>query len=193
MTDLSAKALVSADLLSPEAEHGAAPLSTKEARTLVRDAAQTVYRESGYNLVVHPAHLLRRAHQRATLSFQQVMAGEALSPTQFAALAAILDVGEVSQNHLGRLTAMDPSTISLVIRKLLKEGLVDRTRSETDQRLTILRLTEKGTRYTLDRLDRSLQVGQRVLAPLNKAEQAMFLDLLGRIADGDAGASERSR
>jgi DNA-binding MarR family transcriptional regulator len=152
---------------------------------LDRDAQEAAYRESGYELASHPAHLVRRVHQRATLCFQQVMAGESLSPTQFAALATILKVGEISQNHLGRLTAMDPSTISLVVRKLLKDKLVYRSSSDTDQRLTILRLTDAGVRYTVDRLRRSVEVGERLLAPLNKAEQAIFLDLLGRIADSE--------
>jgi DNA-binding MarR family transcriptional regulator len=147
---------------------------------LDREAQEAAYRESGYDLTGHPAHLVRRVHQRATLSFQQVMAGESLSPTQYAALATILKMGEVSQNHLGRLT-----TISLVVRKLLKEKLVYRSSSDSDQRLSILRLTDKGVLYTIDRLRRSVEVGERLLAPLNKAERAMFLDLLGRIADSE--------
>ncbi len=160
---------------------------------LDRAQQEAAYRESGYDLPSHAAHLVRRVHQRATLCFQQVMAGESLSPTQFAALATILNVGEISQNHLGRLTAMDPSTISLVVRKLLKEKLVDRSSSDSDQRLTILRLTDKGVRYTIERLSRSVEVGERLLSPLNKAEQAIFLDLLGRIADSDADQADRTR
>lgn len=182
----------SPDTSLPASTRDKAPAHSDEP-VLGRAAAEEAYRESGYDLPSHPAHLVRRVHQRATLCFQQVMAGEALSPTQFAALATILKVGEISQNHLGRLTAMDPSTISLVVRKLLKEKLVDRSSSETDQRLTILRLTDKGMRYTLDRLARSVEVGDRLLSPLNKAEQAMLLDLLGRIADGEIDAPERTR
>lgn len=162
-----------------------APAGRREHPKLDREAQEAAYRESGYDLPSHPAHLVRRVHQRATLCFQQVMAGESLSPTQFAALATILKMGEISQNHLGRLTAMDPSTISLVVRKLLKEKLVYRSSSDSDQRLSILRLTDKGTRYTIERLSRSVEVGERLLAPLNKAEQAILLDLLGRIADSD--------
>jgi DNA-binding MarR family transcriptional regulator len=140
---------------------------------------------SGYDLPSHPAHLVRRAHQRATLCFQQVMAGEALSPTQFAALATVLKHGEVSQNHLGRLTAMDPSSISLVVRKLIKDGLVSRSTSETDGRLAIIRLTEKGVRHTAERLERSVEVGRRFLEPLTAAEQEVLLGLLARIASQD--------
>src|SRR5690606_29932290 len=105
-----------------------------------------------YDLDLHPAHIVRKVHQRATNCFQQVMVGEDLTPTQFAALATILRHGDVSQNHLGRLTAMDPSTISLVVRKLRKLGLVTRGASSTDQRMVIIRLTDKGVEYTIERL-----------------------------------------
>ena len=155
---------------------------------LSREEAMARYADIGYDLDVHPAHVVRRAHQRATLCFQQVMAGEDLSPTQFAALATVLRHGEVSQNYLGRLTAMDPSTISLVVRKLLKQGLIKRSPSQTDQRLAIIALTDEGVRYTLERLERSVEVGQRLLSPLSAAEQVTLLRLLQRISGDELGA-----
>ena len=155
---------------------------------LSREEAMARYADIGYDLDVHPAHVVRRAHQRATLCFQQVMAGEDLSPTQFAALATVLRHGEVSQNHLGRMTAMDPSTISLVVRKLLKQGLIKRSPSQTDQRLAIIALTDEGMRYTIERLERSVEVGQRLLAPLSATEQATLLRLLQRISGDEPGA-----
>ena len=81
-------------------------------------------------------------------------------------------LGEISQNHLGRLTAMDPSTIGLVVRKQLKQDLARRNASKTDQRLAIITLTAAGVRYTLDRPERSVEVGRQLLAPLSAAEQA---------------------
>jgi MarR family transcriptional regulator, lower aerobic nicotinate degradation pathway regulator len=158
--------------------------------SISREDAMMRYSETGYDLDAHPAHVVRRAHQRATLCFQQVMAGEDLSPTQFAALATILRQGDVSQNLLGRMTAMDPSTISLVVRKLLKQGLIRRSPSETDQRLAIITLTDEGTRYTLDRLERSVEVGKRLLAPLSPSEQTTLLKLLQRISRDENGGSE---
>ncbi|MCG7505862.1 MarR family winged helix-turn-helix transcriptional regulator [Mesorhizobium retamae] len=164
--------------------------SSSKGDKISREEAVIRYAETGYDLDVHPAHVVRRAHQRATLCFQQVMAGEDLSPTQFAALATILKYGEVSQNHLGRMTAMDPSTISLVVRKLLKQGLIKRNPSETDQRLSIITLTDEGTRYTLDRLERSVEVGRRLLSPLSATEQITLLRLLQRISLDETGSPE---
>lgn len=164
--------------------------SSSKGDKISREEAVIRYAETGYDLDVHPAHVVRRAHQRATLCFQQVMAGEDLSPTQFAALATILKYGEVSQNHLGRMTAMDPSTISLVVRKLLKQGLIKRNPSETDQRLSIITLTDEGIRYTLDRLERSVEVGRRLLSPLSATEQITLLRLLQRISLDETGSPE---
>lgn len=157
-----------------------------QTRSLSRTKIISMLEESGYDLQAHPAHIIRKAHQRATTYFQQVMTGEDLTPTQYAALTAILRQGEVSQNQLGRLTAMDPSTISLVVRKLRKLGLVETGASETDQRLTLLRLTAEGERYTLDRLTKSMEAARRLMSPLSSAEQALLLELLQKVAEAPA-------
>ncbi len=156
-----------------------------ETSSLSRDEILAYYARTGYSLAHHPAHLLRRAHQRATATFQVVMAGDELTPTQHAALAVVLKYESLSQNHLGRLTAMDPSTVSLVVRALTKRGLLVRRPSETDQRMAMIALTDDGVRYALERLDSSMEVARRVLRPLSASEQATFLDLLRRVIDAD--------
>lgn len=118
------------------------------------------------------------------------MEGENLSPMQFAALTAILKYGAVSQNHLGRLTSMDPSTTLMVVRTLVKNQLVERRRSTADQRLMIITLTDEGAAYTLARVARSAEVGRQLLAPLSAKEQRVFLDFLARLAEpGPASTS----
>ena len=61
-------------------------------------------------------HILRRAHQRHAAIFQELIGDSQLTPLQFAALARLRDLGEVSQNQLGRLTAMDAATMQGVTR-----------------------------------------------------------------------------
>lgn len=137
---------------------------------------------TGYALEHHPAHIIRRAHQRATACFQEVIPVSDVTPTQLAALVTLLKAGELSQNHLGRISQMDPSTISLVVKALLKRGLIARKRSETDQRMTMITLTNRGVHYTLPLLDSSMQVARTLLEPLSPAEQATLLDLLNRVS-----------
>lgn len=154
---------------------------------LDRDDAAIAYARSGYELDMHPAFAVRKVHQKATLIFQQIMGEDNLSPPQFAALATILKYGAVSQNHLGRMTSMDPSTISVVVRKLINDGFIHRSRSKTDQRLSVLTLTQAGLAFTIERLKGSMEVGERLLAPLSDEEKVAFMDMLMRISADPEG------
>src|SRR5215471_8405499 len=72
----------------------------------------------GYRLEDQVGHLMRRAHQRHTAIFQEGLGDCDLTPTQFAALVKIKELGKVTQNLLGRHTAMDPATIQGVVQRL---------------------------------------------------------------------------
>ena len=74
--------------------------------------------------------LLRQAQQRHTTIFAAGMI-ESLTPTQWAALAKLREVGDCSQYRLGRLTAMDAATIKGVVDRLTARGftMVGRTRA----------------------------------------------------------------
>ncbi len=87
---------------------------------------------------------LRKAHQRATDVFNAVMGGFDVTPTQFAALAKLDDVGPISQNQLGRLIAMDPATIFGVVGRLAKRGYVRQSVDESDARVVLVTLTDEG-------------------------------------------------
>lgn len=149
------------------------------------DDIAAFYQASGFDLDTHPAHMVRRAHQRATTCFQNIMEGYDLTPTQHAALSTLLKYGELSQNHLGRLTAMDRSTISIVVRKLMESGLVQSSPSGTDQRLSVLQLTDRGAEFIMPLLQLSIDVGEQFLSPLSAREKATFLKLLAKITTAD--------
>ena len=138
-------------------------------------------RPTEYRLEDQVGHLLRRAHQRHTAIFQQGFAEPQLTPTQFAALAKIRDEGQVSQNHLGRLTAMDPATIQGVIQRLEARKLIERTLDPEDRRRTVLKLSDAGQALIVDAIGRGRSVTEATLAPLTPAERQAFLALLCKL------------
>ena len=140
--------------------------------------------EAGFaELTEMPGHLLRRCHQIAVSIFIQECKAFALTPLQFIALGALNDHGEMDQNRLGGLTALDRTTIGTVITKLEARGLLARRRSTTDRRFNAISCTAAG-RELLDRVGPAVETAQaRVLAPLAPAERARFLGDLKRIAD----------
>jgi MarR family transcriptional regulator, lower aerobic nicotinate degradation pathway regulator len=133
-----------------------------------------------YTLDGQAGFLLRRATQRHLSIFATHMA-EGLTPPQWAVLAKLAEVGPTSQNALGRLTAMDNSTINGVVRRLMQRGLIEKTPAPEDQRMHLIALSAEGARV----VDRATPMAQEItrltLAPLSASEQATLLRLLRRI------------
>lgn len=127
-------------------------------------------------------HLLRRANQRHAAIFFEGLNDQQLTPTQFAALAKIGDEGEVSQNRLGRLTAMDPATILGVVKRLRDRALIAAKADPTDARRSLWRLSELGRQLHLQAIPRAKDISRDTLAPLDRAEQKIFLKLLRKLA-----------
>jgi DNA-binding MarR family transcriptional regulator len=131
-----------------------------------------------YALEDQVGHLLRRVHQRATAIFLARIGEAELTPTQWAALVKLQDTGGASQNHLGRLTAMDPATIQGVVRRLEDRRLIERAGDPDDRRRSILRLSAEG-QVLVDRLKANAHaVSRAILEPLDARERAEFLRML---------------
>ena len=113
--------------------------------------------------------MLRQAQQRHTTIFASLMIDD-LTPTQWAALAKLKEIGPSSQNLLGRLTAMDAATIKGVIDRLTKRGFTKTRPDPADGRRLLVALTERGA------------------ALYERAKP-----IAARITDANIGAAERAR
>jgi len=134
-----------------------------------------------YLLEEQVGFLLRCAHQSATEDFNAVMGRFAVTPTQFAALAKLDDLGSVLQNQLGRLTRMDPATISGVVGRLIARGLVCQSPHAHDARLVLLALTPSGRTVVREMKAIAAQVSRRTLGRLSPAEADALLLALAKI------------
>lgn len=137
--------------------------------------------DADYQLDDQVGFLLRLANQRHNAIFQgQSLDG--LTPTQFAALVRIAEQGKVSQNHLGRLAAMDVATIKGVVDRLRQRGLTVTESDPVDKRRTLISLSPEGAAL----LEQMLPVGRRIseetLSPLTPSEQRNLLRLLRKLA-----------
>ena len=136
----------------------------------------------GHRLEDQAGHLLRRAHQRHGALFVEMMGAHELTPTQFAALARLRELGGTTQNQLGRLTAMDPATIQGVVRRLVARGLVERRPDPDDRRVMVLSLTPAGARLARDAVARARDITRATLEPLAPGERALFVELLRKLS-----------
>ncbi len=143
--------------------------------------ADPATRAAVYRLEDQVGFLLRCAHQRATEIFNAVMARFGVTPTQFAALSKLDDLGSVSQNQLGRLTRMDPATVSGVVGRLIARGFVRQSPDARDARLVLLALTPAGRAAVSEMKAVGAEVSRRTLEPLKPAEAGALLRALAKI------------
>lgn len=134
---------------------------------------------ANYALSTQVGFNLRRANQRHVAIFSKYVTD--LTPTQFAALARIYEQGALSQNKLGRLTAMDSATIKGVVERLRGKGLVISRLDETDQRLRLVDLTDEGRACFAKAQAQALKSQVETLAPLSPEEVAVFETLLAKL------------
>ncbi len=146
------------------------------------DAGSNDESDAEYVLERQVGHLLRRAHQRHASIFQELITDDQITPLQFAALVKLRDVGELSQNHLGRLTAMDAATMQGVIKRLTARNLILRRPDPDDRRRLILSLSAEGRTLIGSAVTAGRNITRRTLSPLSASEQRVFMDYLARLA-----------
>ncbi len=126
-------------------------------------------------------YLLRLASQRHAAIFQK-HAVQNLTPTQFTTLLRVGEQGDVSQNHLGRLAAMDVATIKGVVDRLNAKGLMQSRPDQVDKRRSIISLTDKGADLIDDLKQTGLIITEDTLAPLTAQERRTLANLLRKIS-----------
>ncbi len=143
------------------------------------DMANDTTEAPDYQLSNQVGFNLRRANQRHVAIFARHVPG--LTPTQFAALARVYEFGAISQNKLGRLTAMDSATIKGVVERLRAKDLVTSRPDLSDQRLRLVELTSLGTE-TFQRAEAQAQAARtETVAGLNAQEARLFEALLAKL------------
>lgn len=134
------------------------------------------------DLSTHPGHLARRLQQAHYLLWN-VMVSEEITSPQFAVLNALVDEPGLDQRTVGERVGLDRSTMSEVVSRLGRRGLLDKMRDPQDGRRFLLRLTDDGARTHRRLMVRTARMNQMFLAPLSAREQEVFFDLIRRVAD----------
>ena len=132
--------------------------------------------------------LLRLAYQRASANLTDAIGPNGLTPTQFATLLRLDELGPQSQNELGRSVGMPPANIHATVRRLLAGGLVTTVPSPSDRRLTLVDLTSAGRAKLREVLPAATAANADTLSALADDEQELLMSLLRALAS----SAERS-
>ena len=146
---------------------------------------------------VHPAvsgytgFLMRKVSQASFEGFAEILGRHGLHPMHLGLLSIVDAEGPISQQELGNVMGVDPSTMVARMDALEHGGLIERRRSDEDRRAYEISLTPKG-RKTLERL-RS-EAGDwakhffRALTPSEQKQLNALMLKLAETVDEDAAS-----
>jgi MarR family transcriptional regulator, organic hydroperoxide resistance regulator len=101
-------------------------------------------RRSHLDLGNYLPYLINRVGFALVASFTQALAPHGLSIDMWRVLAALSNNGGQRQVDLSAMTSIDASTMSRLVTRLVRTGLVARSRSETSSREVVVALSPKG-------------------------------------------------
>lgn len=160
----------------------ASKVALKPAKAAAKMAAKAAAKPAKSNYVLDDqiGFILRQVWQRHTMIFARDI-GSNLTPTQWAALSKLSEVGACSQNQLGRLTSMDVATIKGVIDRLTARGLTETAPDPNDGRRLLVSLTRAGQQMADKAAPNALVISRETLAPLDAKERETLMALLGKL------------
>jgi DNA-binding MarR family transcriptional regulator len=148
-------------------------------------------------------YLINRVGLALVVDFvQSALVGPRLSIAMWRVLAVLSDDGGLRQIDLAGKTSIDVSTLSRVVSRLVKMGLVTRTRSATNSREVVVRLTAKGVSVVTEAIPKAIAaertaiagVPAKDLAVVRRSLRMMYQNLAGspRAADPVTAAEPRA-
>jgi DNA-binding MarR family transcriptional regulator len=138
---------------------------------------------NGFDLSQAPSHMLRRCVQYANDLFSRETGMSDLTKQQFTVLAAVEQNEGASQTDLVALTGIDRSTLAEMIRRMIDKGLLDRERTESDQRANAVHVAAAGRKALRAARTANEKVEKALLASLPAADRARLIKLLIMIVE----------
>jgi MarR family transcriptional regulator, lower aerobic nicotinate degradation pathway regulator len=135
--------------------------------------------------------MLVRASAGMTRLGAQTLAPLEIDGRHYGVLAALSELGPVSQQALADIFAVDRSTMVGLVDDLERKGHVRRGKNPADRRAYALELTRSGAALEQEAAKRLEGCERHYLEPLSSGEQRQLFELLERLVARDlAGALE---
>jgi DNA-binding MarR family transcriptional regulator len=103
-----------------------------------------------------------------------------LSYAQYCLLFGLADRGELSASELAGLAEVSPATATQMLDSLATGGFVERSRSERDRRLVLVRLTARGGELVAEKRARYESMWRKALAEFSPADLEIATAVLER-------------
>ncbi|CAJ0699173.1 hypothetical protein LMG18102_02898 [Ralstonia mannitolilytica] len=169
-------------------------MSEQTSRTTETPAAGALFRVEDYRMCESVGYLVGRAKTALSMAIEQEVAQMDVTHSQASCLVLLANGRCQTATDLGRELNTDIGSLTRMLSRMEKRGLIERVRSESDRRVVHLEVTEAG-RDLADRMPAIYtHVLNRFFAGFTQGDVDTLRTLLKRILDNGAGAEgSRSR
>ncbi len=142
-------------------------------------------------------YLINRIGSALVERMQEELAPHDLSIAMWRVLAVLSDTDKQRQIDLAEMTAIDVSTMSRLVSRLIKMGLVSRVRSDTSNREVSVELTAKGRALVNRLIPVARKMERAAIEGLSASDLAITRDCLRQMyfnitPPQDKGEAEQS-
>jgi MarR family transcriptional regulator, organic hydroperoxide resistance regulator len=121
------------------------------------------------------------AERRGRARDQKCGPGE-LTQTQIRAMFKLDMAGEATAGDLAKAAELSPASVSAMLDHLERDGIVERSRSDSDRRVVVVSLTESGRALLAEKRERWRARGREALAGVSEKDLHAAADVMRRMA-----------
>lgn len=132
-------------------------------------------------------YLLTVAQHEVFVVFSERLAEFGVTPGQYGILNCIWSQGSATPKEIAQKLHLENSTVSGMLDKLQKGGMVTRILDPNDRRSIRVEATEAGNAIREDVLRAVDELNQTVLAPFTAQQRQQLLELLRRLCGPSEG------
>ncbi|MBO3676402.1 MarR family winged helix-turn-helix transcriptional regulator [Streptomyces sp. NEAU-YJ-81] len=146
--------------------------------------------EGGYGGAV--SQTLARVSRLHRLAGSRLLRPTGLCSGQEFLMMTLWDAGPVRQSELARALDLDPSTVTLMLRRLEQGGYVTRARDPHDRRVMLVRASEESYALRPKVAEVWGELEEHILDGLDDAEREAFARILSKVEKNLAPGEEGS-
>ncbi|TYS83437.1 MarR family transcriptional regulator [Rossellomorea aquimaris] len=125
--------------------------------------------------------VLSRAYKAINEDVQVFIQNNGLNMTEFAVLELLYHKGDQPLQQIGGKILLASGSITYVVDKLEKKGLIRRVACPNDRRVTYAQITEEGEKFIGELFPRHEQQIHKLMSVLDTGEKDTAIELLKRV------------
>ena len=131
----------------------------------------------------HLGYLVRQAHAAVRGAMEKALADLDVTPPQFAVLTMVVNYPGISGAELARLTFLTPQTINVIVRNLVRAGLVEKSADAAHGRILRLHATARGEALLKRCRVRVMEIEGRLSELLGRDEERVVRRWLAAVGE----------